>query len=391
MTLPVDFTSQEYFRDPAAGIAQAARSRAGRRGQVPDHRQGLDHDDAGAGRPRAERQRDVHACARTAARCRPALVDAGHRSARSPTTCSPWTSRTTRGCAASSTRPFAAAPSSTWSRASSPSPTSSPTELFADGSPADLVERYARRLPLVGHLRAARPAGRRPAEVHRLDQQLHAPDQHDGLPAPDSRASPRCGAICEAHSRHAREHGRRRSDCRAGPRREGRRAHQRRRDGGDGVSAAWRRNGDHDASDQRIGLRADERSGVARLAGGGLEPRQPGDRGIPALRLAGAVHQAPLRAHGRGARRRSAEEGRQDHGHAGAANMDPEANEHPERLDLERRPNRHLAFGTGIHFCLGHQLARIEGKCALQALFKRWPNLELAVPTRRSRGGNGRA
>ncbi|HEY6993544.1 MAG TPA: cytochrome P450 [Xanthobacteraceae bacterium] len=62
-----------------------------------------------------------------------------------------------------------------------------------------------------------------------------------------------------------------------------------------------------------------------------------------------------------------------------AANMDPEANEHPERLDLERRPNRHLAFGTGIHFCLGHQLARIEGACALRALFKRWPKLALAV------------
>jgi len=62
-----------------------------------------------------------------------------------------------------------------------------------------------------------------------------------------------------------------------------------------------------------------------------------------------------------------------------AANLDPEANESPERLDLERRPNRHLAFGTGIHFCLGHQLARIEGICALQALFTRWPALKLAV------------
>jgi cytochrome P450 len=63
-----------------------------------------------------------------------------------------------------------------------------------------------------------------------------------------------------------------------------------------------------------------------------------------------------------------------------AANMDPDANPRPEKLDLERRPNRHLSFGTGIHFCLGHQLARIEGKCALEALFKRWPQLELAVP-----------
>ena len=63
-----------------------------------------------------------------------------------------------------------------------------------------------------------------------------------------------------------------------------------------------------------------------------------------------------------------------------AANMDPAESEHPEVLDLDRRPNRHLAFGSGIHFCLGHQLARIEGKCALEALLTRWPELELAVP-----------
>ena len=62
------------------------------------------------------------------------------------------------------------------------------------------------------------------------------------------------------------------------------------------------------------------------------------------------------------------------------ANFDPEANPHAERLDLARRPNRHLAFGTGIHFCLGLQLARIEARCGLEALFKRWPGLELAVP-----------
>ena len=62
-----------------------------------------------------------------------------------------------------------------------------------------------------------------------------------------------------------------------------------------------------------------------------------------------------------------------------AANMDPQANDDPERLDVERHPNRHLSFGTGIHFCLGYQLARIEGMCALEALFTRWPNLRLAL------------
>src|SRR5260370_31246927 len=62
-----------------------------------------------------------------------------------------------------------------------------------------------------------------------------------------------------------------------------------------------------------------------------------------------------------------------------AANMDPQANEHPEQLDLQRLPDPTISFGTGIHFCLGHQLARIEGMCALQALFTRWPPLRLAV------------
>lgn len=62
-----------------------------------------------------------------------------------------------------------------------------------------------------------------------------------------------------------------------------------------------------------------------------------------------------------------------------AANMDPTVHEQPERLDLERKPNRHISFGTGIHFCLGHQLARIEAACALEALFQRWPNLRLSV------------
>ncbi|OKO81520.1 cytochrome P450 [Bradyrhizobium sp. AS23.2] len=62
-----------------------------------------------------------------------------------------------------------------------------------------------------------------------------------------------------------------------------------------------------------------------------------------------------------------------------AANVDPAMHDRPESLDLERKPNRHMSFGTGIHFCLGHQLARIEEACALEALFVRWPRLGLAV------------
>ncbi|MCP3399118.1 cytochrome P450 [Bradyrhizobium sp. CCGB20] len=62
-----------------------------------------------------------------------------------------------------------------------------------------------------------------------------------------------------------------------------------------------------------------------------------------------------------------------------AANMDPAVHDQPDSLDLERKPNRHMSFGTGIHFCLGHQLARIEATCALQGLLTRWPRLGLAV------------
>jgi uncharacterized membrane protein YeaQ/YmgE (transglycosylase-associated protein family) len=76
--------------------------------------------------------------------------------------------------------------------------------------------------------------------------------------------------------------------------------------------------------------------------------------------------------------------GRKNHAHDGRRELRSASEQHPEKLELGRRPSRHVAFGAGIHFCLGHQLARIEGKCALQALFKRWPKLELVIESRRS-------
>jgi cytochrome P450 len=63
-----------------------------------------------------------------------------------------------------------------------------------------------------------------------------------------------------------------------------------------------------------------------------------------------------------------------------SANRDERQFDHPDTLDLTREPNRHLAFGQGVHFCLGAPLARLEGQIAINTLLRRVPDLRLAVP-----------
>jgi cytochrome P450 len=69
----------------------------------------------------------------------------------------------------------------------------------------------------------------------------------------------------------------------------------------------------------------------------------------------------------------------------GAANRDPAVFDEPDTLDLQREPNPHLAFGVGVHFCLGAPLARMELEESLGALFARFPDLHLQGQPR-SRG-----
>jgi cytochrome P450 len=60
-----------------------------------------------------------------------------------------------------------------------------------------------------------------------------------------------------------------------------------------------------------------------------------------------------------------------------SANRDPEAFTAPDELDITRQERQHLAFGKGIHYCLGAPLARMEGQLAINALLRRMPNLRL--------------
>jgi len=61
------------------------------------------------------------------------------------------------------------------------------------------------------------------------------------------------------------------------------------------------------------------------------------------------------------------------------ANRDPRVFQNPDTLDIARNPNKHVAFGNGIHYCVGAPLARLEGAIAFTTLVQRLPNLALTV------------
>ena len=72
-----------------------------------------------------------------------------------------------------------------------------------------------------------------------------------------------------------------------------------------------------------------------------------------------------------------------------AAGRDPARHDHPETFDITRADTSHLAFGHGIHHCLGARLARLEAMIALTTLHSRYPAMQLAVPRSALRWDHG--
>jgi cytochrome P450 PksS len=70
-------------------------------------------------------------------------------------------------------------------------------------------------------------------------------------------------------------------------------------------------------------------------------------------------------------------------GFLAAANCDPARFERPHDFDITRHPNPHLSFGTGVHFCLGFQLARAEAAIAFERILARYPNMRLVGQERK--------
>lgn len=67
----------------------------------------------------------------------------------------------------------------------------------------------------------------------------------------------------------------------------------------------------------------------------------------------------------------------------GAVNRDPHVFDDPEVFDITRKPNPHIAFGTGTHFCMGSHIAKLEMRVALEEFLLRFPNVQLMAEPER--------
>jgi cytochrome P450 len=137
-------------------------------------------------------------------------------------------------------------------------------------------------------------------------------------------------------------------------------------------------NAGHEASVNGFG------NGLASLIASGAEPGPPEPLAEEMLR-----HDSPLHLFERTATRDvtlgavTVEEGQKVAALLGAANRDPAVFDAPEEFRPDRDPNPHLAFGAGIHFCIGAPLARLELQTSIAALLERFGRLEIVEAVRR--------
>jgi cytochrome P450 len=199
------------------------------------------------------------------------------------------------------------------------------------------------------------------------------------------RAGARVPALPQGAGRAAPRRARRSRGRRPDPahRRRGRRDAERGRAAAQLHLPAQRRPRDDDQPDRqrpRLPARLAGPEGDCSRAGARAHRR----RGVPALRELEPARQPDhdLRDRDRRRRPRAAHVGDDRH-RRGQPRPEPFAD--PDRLDIARTPNRHVAFGSGIHQCVGMGLARLEGRVAIGRFLARFPNYRLAAPPLRQR------
>ena len=381
MTSAADFASPDYFRNPAAAIERLRARGSGRaRCASPSIGRVWAHDDAGARRSGAQGHRDLHHAQGGRHVAGLPLVDARHRA-------QPCQQHAVDGRA----RPQAVA---RHRRRGLPPPRrarhgaaysghrrrNSPTNCLPTAARPISSQRFARKLPLsvICELLGL-PAADRPKFV-RLGRRVSRASPARWDFSARSRIVVRDEALPRTASRNGAPARRGGVDRRDRARREGGRTISR-----DEIVAMvfLLLFAGHETTTHLISgsvHRAPEKSSTARLAGRGLEPRRSRGGGISALHLAGAIHQAALRAPRYRARRRQLVKRGTDHGHAGGRQHGPvRPIRIPSGSTCSGGPTVTSPSAPASTSASAISSRASKAKCALKALFRRWPQLTLAV------------
>ena len=236
------------------------------------------------------------------------------------------------------------------------------------GSEVDLLTAFAFPLPITVICELLGVPDSRLGRVPRLvgDASSRRLGRARGVPGARHRDDPLFHGAARGQAAQTRRRPAVRADRGA---RRGRLA-ERERAGVDGVPAAGGRARDHGQPDRQRHARAAAQPGRAGAAARRAGPDQQRGGGAAAVREPGQRRDLPVRRRACGDRRRAHQPGRAGAGRAERGEPGPGAFGDPERLDLGRDSGGHLAFGHGIHYCLGAPLARLEAEIAFAACWR---------------------